>query len=76
MPLPLMQGALATARKVLVKDIQKSGAFLRFGLDLKSSREGEKELGLDPRKWCALNLETHLGLLVCLGMVRRSGKVM
>lgn len=39
MPLPLVQAALVTARKVLVKDVWKSGAFLRFGLNLKSSRE-------------------------------------
>lgn len=75
MSLPLVQAALVTARKVLPKDIQKSGAFLRFGLNLKSSRE-EKQLGLDPRKRCALNLETDLGLLVCLGRVNRCGKVM
>lgn len=39
MSLPLVQAALVTARKVLPKDIQKSGAFLRSGLNLKSSRE-------------------------------------
>lgn len=36
----------------------------------------KKQLGLDPRKWCALNLETDLGLLVCLGRVKRCRKVM
>lgn len=44
MPLPLVQAALATARKIQVKEIQKSGGFLRFGLNLKTSREGKNSL--------------------------------
>lgn len=60
MSLPLVQAALVTARKVPPKDIQKSGAFLRSGLNLKSSRE-EKTAWSGSKKMVCFEFGDRLG---------------
>lgn len=76
MTLLLVQAALVTAGTGTSKgQMEICGAFLRFELDLKSSREEETAWSLSKKTGCALDLEIDLGVLIHLGTVKRRRKV-